>query len=263
MISRKVSTRDPASRPEAGSRVLQIERLLPTLTRTRRTGTGRTRTGRTGTGRTRAGRTRAGRTRTGRTRTASAFRGGRNASAFRDDFPAEHHGVVFVRQIVAVSDILACEGSEPAVECHCLGWSESHHILFRVVVGGHAACPALDTVLFHVEVDRVDPPAAPVPDGPEFTGSLFREGHTYGRVKGLAIDQPLDLPTGGAALEFKRTLRHVAGLDIGQWDVRERAEGCRHLAVIHGVATDDELEHRQLIVRIRRLGHAPGAHLRS
>src|SRR5471030_2281436 len=207
MISRKVSTRDPASRPEAGSRVLQIERLLPTLTRTRRTGTGRTRTGRTRTG------------------TASAFRGGRNASAFRDDFPAEHHGVVFVRQIVAVSDILAGEGSEPAVECHRLGWSESHHILFRVVVGCHAACPALDMVLFHVEVDRVDPPAAAVPDGPEFTGSLFGEGHAHGRVKGPAVDQPLDLPTGGAALEFECTLRHVAGLDIGQWDVRERAEG--------------------------------------
>jgi hypothetical protein len=51
-----------------------------------------------------------------------------------DDVPAEHHGAVFVRQVMAVADVGAQEGAEVSVDDHRLRRLQGDHVLFAVVI---------------------------------------------------------------------------------------------------------------------------------
>src|SRR3954447_22779876 len=51
-----------------------------------------------------------------------------------DDFPAEHHAVVLVGQVVAVRDVRADEGPEAAGDHDLLARVQRHHVLLAAVV---------------------------------------------------------------------------------------------------------------------------------
>lgn len=111
------------------------------------------------------------------------------------DRPPKHHGVIFVRQIVAMSNICALKGPEHPVYHHLFfSRFEGNHVLlsdvirtvmsvkgFVIEIGvidlrGKHTIARYDAVLFHVEVHRMDPAASSVLDGPEFGSSQDREG---------------------------------------------------------------------------------------
>lgn len=110
------------------------------------------------------------------------------------DRPPEHHGVIFVRQIVAMSNIRAFESPEHPVHHHIFSWFKGYHVLLpdviRVIVSvigfiieigvldlwGKHTFARYDAMLLHVEVHRMDPATSSVLDGPEFGSSQDREG---------------------------------------------------------------------------------------
>src|SRR4051794_34955758 len=133
------------------------------------------------------------------------------------DFPAEHHVVVLVGQVVAVRDVRAGEGAEPARDVGLLARVQRDHVFLGRVVGVPARRRQLAVahehrVLLHVEVHRVDPAATAVLDPPDLA-ALARVGgvlvHRDQRLVGLellAVDEPLGLrvAVGAAALKLER-----------------------------------------------------------
>src|SRR5438270_9113944 len=148
-------------------------------------------------------------------RNGSGGPGGRAPRVLRlsqlgDDFPAEHHGVVFVGQVVAVGHVLAREGAEVTVEHHRLGRVHRDDVILAGVVdvarvdrgSGEAlrglAVAEQDVVLLHVHVHRVHPAATTVDDLPDLGDTAVGRGGSAllvqlvaRLVERVAVDGPL------------------------------------------------------------------------
>src|SRR6478735_11260378 len=106
------------------------------------------------------------------------------------DFPAEHHGVVLVGQVVAVRHVRSDEVAEPAEDDHRFTRIEPDHVFFPVSVwaglrrpGRVLAVAHHHAVLFHVQVHRVHPTTTTVADLPHVVAVhlLLRQRRLTGR----------------------------------------------------------------------------------
>src|SRR3954465_6974253 len=156
---------------------------------------------------------------------------------------------------------------------------ERVHVLLRGVVRvprrrRRLAVALEHRVLLHVEVHRVDPAAAAVADAPDRAGALLDADERLVRLELLAVDEPLRLRVGvGAAaleLERRRALHHpLPALDerlrLTQREVAVDALLLRQRqrvdAVVRRVVADDDLDHRDLVLRVLAVPHAAGRHL--
>src|SRR3954465_10632747 len=170
------------------------------------------------------------------------------------DGPAEHHVVVFVRQVVAVGHVVADEGAEPAEHAGLLATLERNNVVLARValvirVLPRVARAVRDVMLFHVEVHRVRPAATAVVDAPGL-GRADEDGRErLGGVELRPVDQPLGLAAQATALA-REALAGSHGLDA---EVRHRAQGLRGSgqdAVVHRRVADDDLHHRDAVVRV-------------
>src|SRR5680860_737460 len=96
------------------------------------------------------------------------------------DLPAEHHGVVLVRQVVTVRHVGPGEVPESAVHDHRLTRVERDQVFAPDVIGmsgtGHGHVLAVahhGAVLLHAPAHGVDPAAAAVADLPEVEAVLL------------------------------------------------------------------------------------------
>ena len=117
----------------------------------------------------------------------------------RLDFPAEHHRVVFMGQVMAMGDILTGKGPEVSIDRHGLTAFERDDVLpgtiIRMGCVRYGPLIAGDDLMFlHVAMDRMGPAAALIHKGPEFRLVTFDRGFHSGVIKGSSIDRPQRLP---------------------------------------------------------------------
>jgi len=123
-----------------------------------------------------------------------------------NDRPSEHHGMVFVGQVVAVTNVFTQEGPEIPIEYHFLAGVERHHVLLRLVIRMCVNAPFTreDLMLLHVNMEWMDPPTATVLYGPDLGHTALRRGERDEGIKGKAVDQPFDLGIGRSATTLQR-----------------------------------------------------------
>src|ERR671932_2741337 len=122
-------------------------------------------------------------------------------------------------------------------------------------------------MLLLVNVHRMHPPATSVADLPDLVRALLHAGQLARRVPGFAdtgvdvLDAPLELATEAAAHQLEDTSLIEQLLPLARREVRDRAKLPGDKTVVRRVVADHDLQHGNLVGRIRRVPHATILHL--